>query len=117
MVGDCIDARFFQKYYFLISHKFEGEASNEGWIGLDVKLDTPLDNDYTLGMSYYLSIKFQNIFSCFCDSKQCCHDRQVPQNTKGLHVGGVSCFCIDCVVFNYSIILHKDVKEKAAGEI
>ena len=49
MVGDCLDMRYFITYFFLISHKFEGEQSNEGWIGLDIKLKKPLEEDYTLG--------------------------------------------------------------------
>ena len=57
MVGDTIDACFFQKYYFLISHKFEGEASNEGWIGLDIKLGAALKHDYTLGEKNYFPYK------------------------------------------------------------
>lgn len=50
MAATTIDTRYFCKYYCLISHKFEGESSNEGWIGLDIKLGTALDNDYTLGI-------------------------------------------------------------------
>ena len=33
----------------MISHKFEGEQTNEGWLGLDIKLTTPSEHDYTMG--------------------------------------------------------------------
>ena len=47
--GSTIDCRFFTEFYCWISHHFEGEQTNEGWIGLDVKLSKPLDDDVTLG--------------------------------------------------------------------
>lgn len=49
VAGDSIDPTYFCAYYTLISHRFEGEAANEGWIGLDIKLNSPLTEDYTLG--------------------------------------------------------------------
>ena len=50
------------------------------------------------------------MFSCFRHSKQCRHDRQVPQDTKGLHVGGVSCFYTDnaiSIIWSFVIKMSK----------
>ena len=52
MGASTIDPKFFRAYYCLISHRFEGEPTNEGWIGLDIKLKEPLKEDYTLGKSF-----------------------------------------------------------------
>ena len=50
MSGLSIESAAFDKCYYLISHKFEGEQSNEGWIGLDIKLSEALEDDMTFGM-------------------------------------------------------------------
>ena len=39
----------FGDYFCLLSHQFEGEQSNEGWIGFDIKLNKPTDKDFTFG--------------------------------------------------------------------
>ena len=39
----------FSNYFCLISHRFEGEQSNEGWIGFDIKLSNAAKKDYTFG--------------------------------------------------------------------
>jgi hypothetical protein len=35
----------------LISHKFEGEQTNEGWMSFDLKLSSPTTQEYTMGES------------------------------------------------------------------
>ena len=50
LAGETIDSNLFDLYYCLISHRFEGEQSNEGWLGIDIRLDEPLTKDYTFGM-------------------------------------------------------------------
>lgn len=52
--GSILQTQYFVQYYNWISHHFEGEQTNEGWIGLDLKLKKPLAEDVTLGM-YLLS--------------------------------------------------------------
>lgn len=49
LAGSTIDFRFFKGCYCFIGHHFEGEATNEGWIGLDIKLNKALAADATLG--------------------------------------------------------------------
>ena len=39
----------FKRYHFIYAHKFEGEPTDQGWLGIDLKLDTPYDQNYTLG--------------------------------------------------------------------
>jgi len=50
IAGSTVDCRFFAQYYCWISHHFEGEQTNEGWIGLDIKLNKALSQDVTLGI-------------------------------------------------------------------
>ena len=45
--GDSFDSIGF-KYNFLWSHKFEGEITGQGWIGMDLKLDTAFTESMTL---------------------------------------------------------------------
>ena len=49
IAGESIEGSYFSKYYCLISHRFEGEQSNEGWLGVEVKLNEALDKNYTFG--------------------------------------------------------------------
>ena len=49
IAGSLMGTNQFCEYYNWISHHFEGEPSNEGWIGLDLKLSEALDDDVTLG--------------------------------------------------------------------
>ena len=39
----------FKDDFFLLSHHFEGEQSNEGWIGFDIKFSKASEKDYTFG--------------------------------------------------------------------
>ena len=49
MAGSSLECQFFMKYYCWISHHFEGEQAQQGWIGIDIKLSSPCDDDLTLG--------------------------------------------------------------------
>ena len=50
MGGQCINAAAWNNYYNLISHKFEGEQSNEGWISIEAKFNEATETDHTFGM-------------------------------------------------------------------
>jgi len=39
----------FQQFHFLYSHKFEGEPTETGWIGINLKLNEAYAENYTLG--------------------------------------------------------------------
>ena len=39
----------FQQFNFLYSHKFEGEPTETGWIGINLKLSEGYSENYTLG--------------------------------------------------------------------
>ena len=47
--GGTISLDTFGTDFCLISHHFEGENTNEGWIGFDVKFNKPTEEDYTFG--------------------------------------------------------------------
>ena len=49
--ASTIDFMSFNNNFCLISHHFEGEQTNEGWIGFDIKFDKPTTKDYTFGES------------------------------------------------------------------
>ena len=49
MAGDTIGMHQFATEYFFLSHRFEGEPTNEGWIGIDIKTHAPTLGDLTLG--------------------------------------------------------------------
>jgi len=54
LAGSLMGTNFYCAYYNWISHHFEGEQTNEGWIGLDLKLNKALDEDVTLGKILFL---------------------------------------------------------------
>jgi len=39
----------FQNFHFIYSHKFQGEALESGWLGINLKLEEAYDENYTLG--------------------------------------------------------------------
>ena len=43
----------FQQFHYLYSHKFEGEPTTTGWIGINLKLETAYAKNYTLGKSFF----------------------------------------------------------------
>ena len=49
MAGNTIGLQQFATQYFFLSHRFEGEPTNEGWIGIDIKTHIPTTSDLTLG--------------------------------------------------------------------
>ena len=53
--GEQINPGNFTQFHYLYSHKFCGESSETGWIGINLKLDTPFDTNYTLGNIYILN--------------------------------------------------------------
>ena len=61
MGGQCISASSWATYYNLISHKFEGEQSNEGWISMETKFKEATTYDTTFGMLP----KYKNLFLTF----------------------------------------------------
>ena len=52
IAGSSLECRFYQMYYCWISHHFEGEQAQQGWIGLDIKLNTVAAEDLTLGLYF-----------------------------------------------------------------
>ena len=40
----------FKRFHFLYSHKFEGELTEQGWLGIDMKLEKAYEKNYTLGL-------------------------------------------------------------------
>ena len=47
-----IEPMDFKRYHFLYSHKFEGEPTDQGWLGVDIKLDEAYEENYTLGKKF-----------------------------------------------------------------
>ena len=39
----------FQQFHYLYTHKFQGEPSETGWIGINLKLESAYDENFTLG--------------------------------------------------------------------
>ena len=39
----------FKNFHFLYSHEFEGDQTEQGWIGLELKLEKPFEDNFTLG--------------------------------------------------------------------
>ena len=39
----------FKNFHFLYSHAFEGDNTEQGWIGIELKLQKPYAENYTLG--------------------------------------------------------------------
>ena len=49
LAGGTIPVDSFKDDFLLLSHHFEGEQSNEGWIGFDIKFSEAAEKDYTFG--------------------------------------------------------------------
>ena len=65
LCGAQIEPEDFQLFHYIYSHKFCGETTETGWIGINLKLDEAYSKNYTLGL-YYIFF-FENlikIFSC-----------------------------------------------------
>ena len=48
-LGKLISPWDFKTFHYLYSHKFEAESTESGWIGINMKLDGPLTENYVLG--------------------------------------------------------------------
>ena len=46
----------FQQFHYIYAHKFIGETSETGWIGINLKLEQAFDVNYTLGILYIIFI-------------------------------------------------------------
>lgn len=49
MCGAQIEPDDFQLFHYIYAHKFCGETSESGWIGVNIKLDAAYTKNYTLG--------------------------------------------------------------------
>ena len=84
MGGQFLSSDVWETYYNLISHKFEGEQSNEGWISIEAKFKEPTTYDTTFGMLPKALFDLISLFlillysSDVCNSKQCSYVGQVP---------------------------------------
>ena len=63
----------FKRYHFIYGHKFEGEPTDQGWLGVDLKLDSAYDSNFTLGKLLIFSTsqiiqELNKIFSCLGQS-------------------------------------------------
>ena len=47
--GEQINPGNFTQFHYLYSHKFCGESSETGWLGINLKLDEPFTSNFTLG--------------------------------------------------------------------
>ena len=47
--GEQINPGNFTQFHYLYSHKFCGESSETGWLGVNLKLDAPFETNFTLG--------------------------------------------------------------------
>ena len=56
--GKQVSPMDFKRFHFLYSHKFEGEPTDQGWIGMDLKLDKPFADNYTLGKFIIICLNF-----------------------------------------------------------
>ena len=52
----------FKRFHFIYSHKFEGEPTEQGWIGLNIKLETAFTENYTLGNTKHGLILLKDFF-------------------------------------------------------
>ena len=48
----------FKRFHFVYSHKFEGDVTEQGWIGMTLKLDQAFEDNYTLGIKRCLHFLF-----------------------------------------------------------
>ena len=50
LCGAQIEPEDFQLFHYIYSHKFCGETTETGWIGINLKLDEAYSKNYTLGL-------------------------------------------------------------------
>ena len=51
----------FQQFHYIYAHKFVGESSETGWIGVNIKLEEAYNTNYTLGTVKIIQIPKKNI--------------------------------------------------------
>lgn len=56
IMSDMLGPWDFKSFHYLYSHKFEGESSESGWIGINLKLEAPLADNYVLGIIIIITI-------------------------------------------------------------
>lgn len=49
-VSDVIPIRDYQQFHYLYAHEFSTSQSDNGWIGINIKLEKEFDANYTMGM-------------------------------------------------------------------
>ena len=48
-ISDMLSPWDFQMFHYLYSHKFEGETTESGWLGINLKLEEEFNDNYVLG--------------------------------------------------------------------
>ena len=56
-----LEASDFKKFFYIYAHKFEGENSESGWVGVNLKLEAEYADNYVLGNFLILNSK-KNFF-------------------------------------------------------
>ena len=63
--GQQITPVDFKNFHYIYSHAFEGDQTEQGWIGIELKLKKAYENNYTMGTLPCLKFIFTNdLFSC-----------------------------------------------------
>ena len=47
--AEMINPLDFKRFHFIYSHKFDGELTEQGWLGIDIKLEKAYEKNYILG--------------------------------------------------------------------
>ena len=56
-ISEMINPWDFKQFHYIYSHKFEGETTDNGWLGVNLKLATALTDNYVLGMKVICIVK------------------------------------------------------------
>ena len=52
--GTQISPLDFKRFHYIYSHKFDGEQTEQGWLGINLMLENAYTENYTLGKNFYL---------------------------------------------------------------
>lgn len=55
--AEQISAGDFQQFHYLYAHKFVGETSETGWLGINLKLEQAYEENYTMGIFFIFKTK------------------------------------------------------------